>query len=221
MQYFFRHTFAWHIDEGLEPTQISSLSSFPMIKLLQCLEAVCLIFSVSEIKFLLSSRFVIFSPAFSTPCLFIEGTGQSWLTRDIILSHYLRRLAARKQFARTSLIRQNGRFKECFWKHQDHCKCSSRPSVAFLNSKTILDLCCTKSSVKKKKSNIRLLICIIKFSTSDNAFRVHGLVRSILVISSYTFVWPYMVNDFAKLIMFSPESEIFVWIKPKKKRKTF
>ena len=29
---------------------------------------------------------------------------------------------------------------------------------------------------------------IIKFSTSDNAFRVHGLVRSILVISSYTFV---------------------------------
>ena len=62
---------------------------------------------------------------------------------------------------------------------------------------------------------------IIKFSTSDNAFRVHGLVRSILVISSYTFVWPYMVNDFAKLTMFSPESEIFVWIKPKKKRKTF
>ena len=35
---------------------------------------------------------------------------------------------------------------------------------------------------------LNCLLCIIKFSTSDNAFRVHGLVRSILVISSYTFV---------------------------------
>ena len=64
----------------------------------------------------------------------------------------------------------------------------------------------------------------IKFSTSDNAFRVFWLVRSILVISSYTLVWPYMVNDrlsVAKLKMFSPESEIFLWIKPKKEKKTF
>ena len=42
-------------------------------------------------------------------------------------------------------------------------------------------------------------IChIIKFSTSDNAFRVLWLVHSILVISSYTLVWPYMVNDCAE-----------------------
>ena len=39
---------------------------------------------------------------------------------------------------------------------------------------------------------------IIKLSTSDNAFRVLWLVHSILVISSYTLVWPYMVNDCAK-----------------------
>ena len=38
------------------------------------------------------------------------------------------------------------------------------------------------------------IICIIKFSTSDNAFRVLSLVHSILVISSYTLVWPYMAN---------------------------
>ena len=42
------------------------------------------------------------------------------------------------------------------------------------------------------------IIYIIKFSTSDNAFRVLWLVHSISVISSYTLVWPYMVNDCAK-----------------------
>ena len=45
---------------------------------------------------------------------------------------------------------------------------------------------------------IPIIIIIIKFSTSDNAFRVLWLVHSILVISSYTLVWPYMVNDCAK-----------------------
>jgi len=39
---------------------------------------------------------------------------------------------------------------------------------------------------------------IIKFSTLDNAFCVLWLVHSILVISSYALVWPYMVNDCAK-----------------------
>ena len=39
---------------------------------------------------------------------------------------------------------------------------------------------------------------IIKLSTSDNAFRVVWLVHSILVISSYTLVWPYTVNGCAK-----------------------
>ena len=39
---------------------------------------------------------------------------------------------------------------------------------------------------------------IIKFATLDNAFCVLWLVQSILVISSYTLVWPYMVNDCAK-----------------------
>ena len=62
---------------------------------------------------------------------------------------------------------------------------------------------------------------MIKFSTSDNALRVLWLVLSILVISSYTLVLPYMVNDCAKLKMFSPKSEIFLWIKPKKKKKNF
>ena len=42
------------------------------------------------------------------------------------------------------------------------------------------------------------LFIIIKFSPSDNAFRLHWLVHSILVISSYTLVWPYTVNDCAK-----------------------
>ena len=42
------------------------------------------------------------------------------------------------------------------------------------------------------------MILIIKFSTSDNAFRVLWLVHSILVISSYTLVWSYMVNDCTK-----------------------
>ena len=44
-------------------------------------------------------------------------------------------------------------------------------------------------------------VCIyifIKFSTSDNAFRILWLVHWILVISSYTLVWPYMENDCAK-----------------------
>ena len=62
---------------------------------------------------------------------------------------------------------------------------------------------------------------MIKFSTSENAFRVLWLVLSILVISSSTLIWPYMVNDCAELKMFSPKSEIFLWIKPKKKKKNF
>ena len=68
---------------------------------------------------------------------------------------------------------------------------------------------------------IPIIMIIIKFSTSDNAFRLLWLVHSISVISSYTLVWPYLVNDCAKLKMFSPESEIFLWIKLKKKKKTF
>ena len=67
----------------------------------------------------------------------------------------------------------------------------------------------------------RIIINIIKFSTLDNAFRILWLVHSILVISSYTLVWPYMVNDWSKLKMFSPESKIFLWIKLKKKKKLF
>ena len=42
------------------------------------------------------------------------------------------------------------------------------------------------------------ILWVIKFSTSDNAFRVLWLVHSILVNSSNTLVWPYMVNDCAK-----------------------
>ena len=64
------------------------------------------------------------------------------------------------------------------------------------------------------------IIGFIKFSTSVNAFCVLWWVHSILVISSYTIVWPYMVNDctisIAKLKMFLSESKIFLWIKPKK-----
>ena len=41
-------------------------------------------------------------------------------------------------------------------------------------------------------------IHVIKFSTSDDAFRVLWLVHSISVISLYTLVWPYMVNDCTK-----------------------
>ena len=67
----------------------------------------------------------------------------------------------------------------------------------------------------------QIIIYIIKFSTSDNAFRVHGLVRSILVISSYTFVWPYMVNDFAKLTMFSPKAKFLSEWSQKRKEKRF
>ena len=70
------------------------------------------------------------------------------------------------------------------------------------------------------KQLIMVIIIIIKFSTSDNAFRILWLVHLILVISSYTLVWPYMVNDCAKLKMFSPESKNFLWIKPKKKEKS-
>ena len=50
----------------------------------------------------------------------------------------------------------------------------------------------------QKEKDKGKIIQIIKFSTSDNAFRVLWLVRSILVISSYTLVWPYIVNDCAK-----------------------
>ena len=45
---------------------------------------------------------------------------------------------------------------------------------------------------------VSMISWIIKFSSSDNAFRVLWLVHSILVISSYTLVWPYMVNDCGK-----------------------
>jgi len=37
-----------------------------------------------------------------------------------------------------------------------------------------------------------------KFLAQDNDFPAFWLVHSILVISSYTLVWPYMVNDWAK-----------------------
>ena len=66
---------------------------------------------------------------------------------------------------------------------------------------------------------IMIMIMIIKFSTSDNAFRVLWLVHSFSVISSYTLVWPYMANDCAKRCytkLFSPESEISLWTKQKK-----
>ena len=46
--------------------------------------------------------------------------------------------------------------------------------------------------------DVSIILIIIKFSTSDNAFRILWLVDSILVISSYTLVWPYMVNDCAE-----------------------
>ena len=52
-------------------------------------------------------------------------------------------------------------------------------------------------------------------------FRVLWLVHSISVISSYTLVWPYMVNDCAKLKISSPESGISLWIKPKYFKKPF
>ena len=44
----------------------------------------------------------------------------------------------------------------------------------------------------------KALYIFIKFSSSDNAFRVLWLVHSISVIGSYTLVWPYIVNDYAK-----------------------
>ena len=42
------------------------------------------------------------------------------------------------------------------------------------------------------------IFLLIKFSTSDNAFRMLWLVHSISVISSFILVWPYMVNDCVK-----------------------
>jgi len=47
-------------------------------------------------------------------------------------------------------------------------------------------------------AGIQKISIIIKFSTSDNAFHILWFVHSILVISSYTLVWPYVVNDCAK-----------------------
>ena len=67
---------------------------------------------------------------------------------------------------------------------------------------------------RERISQFPTISTIIKFSTSDNWFRVLWLVHSILVISSYSLVWPYMVYV-AKLKMFSPESEIFPWVRPK------
>ena len=53
--------------------------------------------------------------------------------------------------------------------------------------------CCTCSTIISP-----FLTNIIKFSTWDNAILVLWLVQSISVISSYTLVWPYMVNDWSK-----------------------
>ena len=69
------------------------------------------------------------------------------------------------------------------------------------------------------------LIIIIKFLTTDNAFRPLWLVYSILVISSYTLVWPYTVNDCAKCWykaknVFAGKRN-FSLNKPKKEKKNF
>ena len=52
---------------------------------------------------------------------------------------------------------------------------------------------------------------IVKFSTENNVFVAFWLAHSISVISSYTLVWPYIENDYAKCCQaknFSPSSKI-------------
>ena len=66
---------------------------------------------------------------------------------------------------------------------------------------------------------INRIYIFIKFSTSVNAVLVLWLVHSVSVIISDTLVWPYMAIDCAKrckLKLFSPESEISLWLKQKK-----
>ena len=68
---------------------------------------------------------------------------------------------------------------------------------------------------------IRFRYLVVKFSTSDNAFCVLWLVHSILVISSYTLVWPYIVHDCAKHCW---AKNVFAWkryfsLKKSQKRK--
>ena len=90
---------AWHIK--LEPTQVSFFILCLHDKLLECWEAVPLLFfSVTKINFPYFCRAAIFFLAFLAPCLFSFGTSQSWLMCDkhVTLLCYLRRLAAHKQF---------------------------------------------------------------------------------------------------------------------------
>jgi len=73
-------------------------------------------------------------------------------------------------------------------------------------------------------AGIQKISIIIKFSTSDNAFHILWFVHSILVISSYTLVWPYVVNDCAKRCLdknvFAGKKN-FSLNKAKKKKKLF
>ena len=98
-----------------------------------------------------------------------------------------------------------------FWYSYDYCYYYAYPSVCLFT--------CGSGRYITSIPLMIIITIIIKFSTLDNAFRILWLVHSILVISLYTLVWPYI--SVAKLKMFSPESVIFLWIKPKKKKKTF
>ena len=69
-----------------------------------------------------------------------------------------------------------------------------------------------------------ILIVIIKFSTSDNAFRVLWLVHSISIISSYPLIWPYILNDCAKrffFFFFSAGKQNLFLNEAKKEKKNF
>ena len=89
---------------GFSTFRSALLSSVSMIKLSQCRTAVSLlVFSVTEINFPFFCRSTIFFPVVFDAMFVILGTSQWWLTRDIMLSRYLRRLVAHKQLARTSL----------------------------------------------------------------------------------------------------------------------
>ena len=91
------------------------------------------------------------------------------------------------------------------------------------------------SCVSQNRENLRFSTCltllrsysiylVIKFSTSDNAFCVLWLVHSILVISSYTLVSPYMVNECAKRCWAKnvfPGKRYFSLNKAKKEKKNF
>ena len=71
--------------------------------------------------------------------------------------------------------------------------------------------------------NIKQRYIFIKFSTSDKVFRVLWLVHSILVISSYTLVWPYMVSHkmIALSITIKAGRQNFSLNKAKKEKKNF